>query len=47
LHVAAWKGYKDVATLLLANKAEVNATANNGDAPLHAAAANGRKDVAI
>ncbi len=39
LHMAACKGHKDVAELLLANKAEVNAKDNNGVTPLHLAAA--------
>ena len=32
-------GHKDVAALLLAHEAEVNAKDNNGDTPLHLAAA--------
>ena len=44
--VAAINGHKDVAELLLANKAEVNAKDNNGVTPLHLAAFNGHKDVA-
>ena len=35
LHLAAVYGHKDVAELLLANKAEVNAKDNDGDTPLH------------
>ena len=46
LHYAAQGGRKDVAELLLANKADVNAKANNDDTPLHVAAAQGHKDVA-
>ena len=46
LHLAAFKGYKDVVELLLANKAEVNAKDNNGQTPLHVAALKGHKDVA-
>ena len=46
LHYAAFNGHKDVAELLLANKADVNAKDNNGATPLHAAAFNGHKDVA-
>ena len=40
------EGHKDVAELLLANKAEVNAKDNNGWTPLHLAAPKGHKDVA-
>ena len=39
-------GHKEIVELLLANKAEVNAKANDGTTPLHAAAAGGHKDVA-
>ena len=46
LHLAALNGHKDVAELLLANKAEVNAKDNHGETPLHLAAVNGHKDVA-
>ena len=46
LHCAAAEGHKDVAELLLANKAEVNAKDNNGGTPLHDAAVKGHKDVA-
>jgi ankyrin repeat protein len=35
-----------VAELLLANKADVNATNNNGETPLHLAALKGNKEVA-
>jgi ankyrin repeat protein/beta-lactamase regulating signal transducer with metallopeptidase domain len=45
LHLAAQKGNKDVAELLLANKAEVTACSADGDTPLHLAASYGRKDV--
>jgi ankyrin repeat protein len=41
LHYAAHWGNKDVAELLLANKAEVNALDNAGLRPLHCAAAQG------
>lgn len=41
-----WAAAKDIAELLLANKAEVNAKDNRGDTPLHSAAFNGHKDVA-
>ena len=46
LHAAASHDHNDVVELLLANKAEVNATNNDGDTPLHAAAFKGHKDVA-
>ena len=46
LHAAAYNGYKDVAELLLANKADVNAKDSDGMTPLHMAASNGHKDVA-
>jgi hypothetical protein len=46
LHYAAHWDHKDVAELLLANKAEVNARATNGLKPLHCAVAQGYKDVA-
>ena len=46
MHYAAQKGHRDVAELLLANKANVNARADNGATPLHAAAFNGHRDVA-
>jgi ankyrin repeat protein len=45
LHYAADKGYKEVAELLLASKAEVNAKDNKGLTPLHYAAFNGYKRV--
>ena len=38
-------GHKDVAELLLANKADVNARDNDGDTPLHMAAMKGHKDM--
>jgi TonB family protein len=41
LHWAANEGHKDVAELLLTNKAEVNAKSCNGYTPLHFAAAHG------
>ena len=45
LHVAAAKGFDDVAQLLLAQKANVNAQDNEGRTPLHLAAQGGHKDV--
>ncbi len=45
LHVAAAKGFDDVAQLLLAQKANVNAQDDNGRTPLHLAAQGGHKDV--
>jgi ankyrin repeat protein len=47
LHSAALEGQKDLAELLLANKAEVNARDNVGGTPLHYAAATGHRDVAV
>ncbi len=46
LHLAANYGHKDVAELLLANRAKVNAKNNNGATPLHSAAGAGDKDTA-
>ena len=46
LHWAAAKGHKDVAELLLAGKADVNAKSIPGTTPLHCAALGGHKDVA-
>jgi ankyrin repeat protein len=49
LHLAAFKGHKDVAELLLRNKADVNAKADDGRTPLQWAAVGqnpGYKDVA-
>jgi ankyrin repeat protein len=46
LHKAAYGGCKDVAELLLANKAEVNAKDTDGETPLHMAGAEEHEDVA-
>jgi hypothetical protein len=46
LHHAASNGHKDVAELLLANKANVNADNNDAKTPLHEAAVHGHLDVA-
>jgi ankyrin repeat protein len=46
LHTAAVNGYKDVAEVLLAYKADVNAKTNNGMTPLHLAVGAGHKDLA-
>ena len=46
LHQAASDGCKDLAELLLANKADINAKAKNGERPLHYAAWANQKDVA-
>jgi len=45
LHVAAQNGHKDVAELLLANRADVNAKTKKGITPLHEAAEHGHKIV--
>ena len=45
LHFAAAEGHKDVAEVLLANNAAVNAQGTNGMTPLDWAAFNGHKDV--
>jgi TonB family protein len=45
LHYAAQNGHKDVAELLLANKAEVNAKDSSGYMPMHMAARYDHKDV--
>ncbi|MGA2218396.1 MAG: ankyrin repeat domain-containing protein [Terracidiphilus sp.] len=45
LHVAAFNDRLEVAKLLIDNKADVNAVANNGSTPLHLAAAKGNKDI--
>src|SRR5713101_2106293 len=46
VHYAAHWGQKEVAELLLANKADVNAQDNYGMTPLHCAVAQGYKDLA-
>jgi ankyrin repeat protein len=45
LHYAAIFDNGDVAKLLIANKAEVNAKDNDNFAPLHIAVADGHKDM--
>lgn len=45
LHIAAFDNRIDIAKLLLANHADVNAKASNGSTPLHLAAAKGNKDM--
>ncbi len=46
LHWAALWGYKEVAQLLLTNKADVNAKDKNDQTALHHATARGREPVA-
>jgi ankyrin repeat protein len=46
LHLAVVNGHKDVAKLLLANKAAINVKSREGHTPLHLAARMGHKDVA-
>src|ERR1017187_576289 len=46
LHCAAFNGHKNVAELLLANKAGVNTNENHGATPLYLAAQKGHKDLA-
>jgi ankyrin repeat protein len=46
LHYAADYGQKDVAELLLAKGASINAKADDGSTPLSLAAAKGHQDVA-
>jgi ankyrin repeat protein len=45
LHYAASYGYTEIAELLLAKDADVNAKTSKGDAPLHYAASYGHKDI--
>jgi len=45
LHVAAEKGFRAVAELLIENKAEVNARSEAGETPLHLAAAKGNQAI--
>jgi hypothetical protein len=45
LHIAALYDRLDVAKLLLADKADVNAKAENGSTPLHLAAGKGNQDI--
>jgi len=46
LHYAAWKGHKEIAELLIANGADVNAKDDKGGTPLHVAAWEGHTEVA-
>ena len=45
LHFAASRGHLEVAKLLIAYRADVNATTNHGATPLHWATTNGHKNV--
>ena len=45
LFLAAFRGYKDICELLIANDANVNAVDDKGETPLHQAAMNGHQDV--
>lgn len=47
LHLAAWKGHKDVVAYLLENKVEVMALDPMGVSPLHLAASNGHREVVV
>ena len=44
MHYAAWRGKKEVAELLIANGADVNAKDVVGETPLHKAVIDGRKE---
>ena len=46
LHCAAYKGFKDIVELLIANKADIDANNNYGETPLHWTAVSGHEDVA-
>jgi ankyrin repeat protein len=43
--MAADKGHEDVAALLVANKAEIDAKDEGGQTPLHGASAEGHREV--
>jgi hypothetical protein len=45
LHWAARNGHKDVAAVLVANKADVNAKNSEGETPLHCAVVNAHRDI--
>lgn len=47
LHLAIYFGHKDVAEVLLAKGAELNAVNDNGDTPLHKASFIGREDLVM
>ena len=45
LHYACLKGYRDIVSLLLENKADATAVNNQSETPLHAAARTGNKEI--
>ena len=47
MHEASYRGYNDVAELLLLNKADVNAKDNTGWTPVNTAAFYDHKDVVV
>jgi ankyrin repeat protein len=45
LHYVAFYGYKEIAELLIAEDADVNAKESTGEIPLHLAAGEGHKEI--